>query len=373
VWTLSEGATLEQATAWRGRRQDITGFYWMGARYYESSSGRFLSPDPYGHAASLSLYDYAGGDPINFVDPTGRLQQEQNAGGSHVGRYYVSGDQAISLAPDPDNPKQSLIRVVDGQPMVFASKYANGGAKGFVTRMIGPWGELVSEGWEPASKYPGAILATQMTQLAKPVTESDGRLLNALIDASVENGPVLTGILEVSVNLALMVNPASGVLQAGTKTPNIMVGQQLVRSVDVPKIPVFNPQNGTENCAACVAAFFNTVKTKVHQTANAIERDMGSILGFGKTQLKTDGAALSYVEKATGREFAKRAVGFSAGHTPNLAEGYYAIVVPQKHIMVGAVLSGGRRVVFDPQNHTFMSVEQAIELYKRLDAYRVIK
>ena len=46
----------------------------MGARYYESSSGRFLSPDPYGHAASLSLYDYAGGDPINFVDPTGRLQ-----------------------------------------------------------------------------------------------------------------------------------------------------------------------------------------------------------------------------------------------------------------------------------------------------------
>jgi RHS repeat-associated protein len=82
VWTLSEGASLEQATAWRGRRQDITGFYWMGARYYESSSGRFLSPDPYGHAASLSLYDYAGGDPVNFVDPTGRLQEEQNSQGA---------------------------------------------------------------------------------------------------------------------------------------------------------------------------------------------------------------------------------------------------------------------------------------------------
>jgi hypothetical protein len=54
----------------------------MGARYYESSSGRFLSPDPYGHAASLSLYDYAGGDPINFVDPTGRLQVEQQSQGA---------------------------------------------------------------------------------------------------------------------------------------------------------------------------------------------------------------------------------------------------------------------------------------------------
>jgi hypothetical protein len=30
----------------------------------------------------LSLYDYAGGDPINFVDPTGRLQVEQNSQGA---------------------------------------------------------------------------------------------------------------------------------------------------------------------------------------------------------------------------------------------------------------------------------------------------
>lgn len=54
----------------------------MGARYYEGSSGRFLSPDPYGHAASLSLYDYAGGDPINFVDSTGRLQVGQQSQGA---------------------------------------------------------------------------------------------------------------------------------------------------------------------------------------------------------------------------------------------------------------------------------------------------
>jgi RHS repeat-associated protein len=88
-------ASLEQATAWRGRRQDITGFYWMGAQYDESSSGRFLSPDPYGHAASLSLYDYAGGDPINFVDPTGRLQKLQNFA-SEAG--LLGNDIGISMA-----------------------------------------------------------------------------------------------------------------------------------------------------------------------------------------------------------------------------------------------------------------------------------
>ncbi|HAL72941.1 MAG TPA: hypothetical protein DCP71_14330 [Verrucomicrobiales bacterium] len=72
VFSLAEGANVGQATAWRGKRQDITGFYWMGARYYDPAGGRFLSPDPLGHAESMTLYDYAGGDPINFVDPTGR-------------------------------------------------------------------------------------------------------------------------------------------------------------------------------------------------------------------------------------------------------------------------------------------------------------
>jgi RHS repeat-associated protein len=70
---LLDAARVAEATAWRGRRADETGFYWLGARYYEPSSGRFLSPDPAGHAASMSLYDYANGDPINQFDPDGRL------------------------------------------------------------------------------------------------------------------------------------------------------------------------------------------------------------------------------------------------------------------------------------------------------------
>jgi RHS repeat-associated protein len=61
------------APAWRGRYLDWTGFYWMGARYYEPASGRFLSADPLGHGASMSLYDYANGDPVNGLDPDGRF------------------------------------------------------------------------------------------------------------------------------------------------------------------------------------------------------------------------------------------------------------------------------------------------------------
>ena len=71
--TLTDVTQLAAATAWRSRRIDPTGFYWLGARYYEPTSGRFLSADPMGHAASPSLYDYAGGDPVNHTDSDGRL------------------------------------------------------------------------------------------------------------------------------------------------------------------------------------------------------------------------------------------------------------------------------------------------------------
>ena len=64
---------------WRGRYPDSTGFICMGGRYYDyqGQSGRFLSADPYGHAASMDLYSYASGDPINRLDPTGRCSNDQ--------------------------------------------------------------------------------------------------------------------------------------------------------------------------------------------------------------------------------------------------------------------------------------------------------
>lgn len=63
---------LVQSIAWQSRRIDPTGLFYMGARYYDPVSGSFLSADPLGHEASLDLYSYAGGDPINRIDPDGR-------------------------------------------------------------------------------------------------------------------------------------------------------------------------------------------------------------------------------------------------------------------------------------------------------------
>ena len=64
------------AHTWRSYRTDPTGLICMGARYYDATGGRFLSPDPLGHGASMDLYSFADGDPVNFVDPTGRMGQD---------------------------------------------------------------------------------------------------------------------------------------------------------------------------------------------------------------------------------------------------------------------------------------------------------
>ncbi|WP_434600134.1 RHS repeat-associated core domain-containing protein [Streptomyces sp. A5-4] len=41
----------------------------MGARYYDPTLGRFTEPDPSGQ--ERNPYLYAGGDPVNQIDPTG--------------------------------------------------------------------------------------------------------------------------------------------------------------------------------------------------------------------------------------------------------------------------------------------------------------
>jgi len=52
------------------------GLYYLRARYYNPNTGRFMSRDPLDGQAfdpkTLHKYLYAGGDPVNAMDPTGR-------------------------------------------------------------------------------------------------------------------------------------------------------------------------------------------------------------------------------------------------------------------------------------------------------------
>jgi RHS repeat-associated protein len=52
-------------------RDDETGLYRLGARYYLPWLGRFLSADPAGYVDGANLYRYSRDNPIRFSDPSG--------------------------------------------------------------------------------------------------------------------------------------------------------------------------------------------------------------------------------------------------------------------------------------------------------------
>lgn len=55
-----------------GVLREPNGLYYMNARYYDPTVGRFLSEDPLGlGGGDLTLYSYAGNNPVVFVDPSG--------------------------------------------------------------------------------------------------------------------------------------------------------------------------------------------------------------------------------------------------------------------------------------------------------------
>jgi len=84
------------------------------ARYYEPTSGRFLSADPMGQAASPSLYDFCGGDPVNFFDPDGRCP---NTGNRYPNGLYKPTE--VNIANGVNDPGVGGQNPVDPNPGVY--------------------------------------------------------------------------------------------------------------------------------------------------------------------------------------------------------------------------------------------------------------
>ena len=55
-----------------------TGLYYNRNRYYNPSTGRFISPDPIGYGDGMNMYAYVGNDPMNATDPMGLFANDDD-------------------------------------------------------------------------------------------------------------------------------------------------------------------------------------------------------------------------------------------------------------------------------------------------------
>jgi RHS repeat-associated protein len=84
-----------------GQRLDDTGLYYYGARYYDPTIGRFISPDSIvqspNNPQSLNRYSYCLNNPLRYTDPTGQLTQEE----------YILAMTEYGVAPST-NPEDNM-------------------------------------------------------------------------------------------------------------------------------------------------------------------------------------------------------------------------------------------------------------------------
>ena len=113
--------------------------YYNRARYYDPSTGRFLTPDPIGFlGGDLNLYGYVFQSPINYNDPDGLVVNDPSP-------HYPTQQQTAEKRMCEDRPLENIYPEIllgaaafraSGRT-VWARIYPSGGAGVGMNRSLG--------------------------------------------------------------------------------------------------------------------------------------------------------------------------------------------------------------------------------------------
>jgi RHS repeat-associated protein len=99
--TVSTSSSTPNEFFYRGEQLDSDlGLYYLRARFYNPLTGRLLSQDPYAgdifYPKTLHRYRYAGGNPVNFIDPSGMDPIEYESNSSEIAFNAEGGEAGVA-------------------------------------------------------------------------------------------------------------------------------------------------------------------------------------------------------------------------------------------------------------------------------------
>nr|WP_202115501.1 RHS repeat-associated core domain-containing protein [Gilliamella sp. Pas-s25] len=104
----------------------LIGLHYNLNRYYDPFTGRYITQDPLGILGGLNSYQYAGSDPINWIDPLGLIKVENNGFEGIAGKGTTNTAQAGNAATKPSTNVTGTIPTVDQLSQAAASANRNG-------------------------------------------------------------------------------------------------------------------------------------------------------------------------------------------------------------------------------------------------------
>jgi RHS repeat-associated protein len=112
-------------------------------RYYDPSTGRYLSPDPIGIEGGSNLFGYVGVNPLSQIDPNGLDAIIAHNG---TATYYNSSGQVVgNYQYTTGRPGATDTRIVGQGPIPFGTYTANPSQiseGGFFRNLLGDWGRF---------------------------------------------------------------------------------------------------------------------------------------------------------------------------------------------------------------------------------------
>lgn len=95
---LTSSGTFTNTHRFTGKEYEASGIYYFGARYYDPTLGRFLTPDPLGKFAkndprTINPFVYCSNNPLKYIDPDGLWQIQVRDGVMYA--YRISTTEAL--------------------------------------------------------------------------------------------------------------------------------------------------------------------------------------------------------------------------------------------------------------------------------------